>query len=350
MLRIITSKLERSVVKILITIVAVCISSAVFAVPPDEKLVVPGYNGIDADHLFTQLSEPKVKKGLDFTVGFLQVWGQSRPLTLIGKEVERKTLEYGGKFITYDAMGDGQKQVTQMNQLIAQKVDVIVAYQITHGTLAQGFKMAQKAGIKVVSIAVPGDSRTPLDPNVDAMVGMAFDLAGWETVKTLHDMYPNKKNVAFIGSAIPSDSLPIIENGMINTAKDLGYNILGRIDTKWDGPSMNAGAQALLTKYPDIEVILAFNEYAALAARQAGRAAGKNILVGSANGGDGAVYKPVKDGTLAVQYNTAFQETGEAAGIVAYKLLTGQKIPAKRILFKGVVATQDNVDFLKLVY
>ena len=349
--RIFTSKWEKSIVRILVLIVAVVFSSAVFAAPPDEKIKIEGYNGIDADHLFTELSEPKIKKGLEFTVGYLQVWGKSRPLMLIQKEVERKTIEYGGKFIAYDCLGDGQKQVAQMNQLITQKVDVIVAYQTTNGVLAQGFKLAKKAGIKVIAMAVPGDSRVPLDENVDALVGMTFNLAGWETVKKLHEDHPDKKNIAFIGSAIPSDSLPIILNGAKDMAKELGYNILGQVDTKWDPQSMTAGATTILTKYADVEIILAFNEYGALAARQAARAAGKkHVITASPNGGDGAGYKPIKDGTLAAQYLNGWKETGEAAGIVAYKVLTGQKLPAKRMLFKGVVVTKDNIDSVRLIY
>jgi ABC-type sugar transport system substrate-binding protein len=355
MLRMFTSKWEKSIMswfgQILVLIVAVVFSSAVFAAPPDEKYVVAGYSGPDAPHMFTQLSEPKIKKGYKFTAGFLQVWGGGKTLMLIQKECERKIREYGGDFIAYDAMGDQQKQITQFNQLIAQKVDIIIAYPTLTGGLTQGYKMAKKAGIKVLNINVPSDSNHPLDPNVEAMVGMAFDLYGFDTVSKLKELHPDKKNVAFIGSAIPTDNLPIIVNSAKRYAEELGYNILGQVDAGWDAAAAGKAAQALMGKYRNIEVILTFNEYSALGAAAAMRAAGiKGILAGSPNGGDGAAYKAIKDGALAVQYLDPWVEVGEAAGIAAYKILTGQELPAKRMLFQGVVVTKENVERVRFVW
>ena len=351
MLRIFTSKWEKSIVRILVLIVAVVFSSAVFAAPPDEKLVVKGYTGPDAPHMFTQLSEPKIKKGYKFKAGFLQVWGGARTLMLIQKECERKIREYGGEFIAYDCEADNQKQVSQFNQLIAQKVDIIIAYPTLTGGLTQSYKLAKKAGIKVMNVNVPASSTHPLDPNVEAMVGMSFDLYGFETVKKLAEDHPVKKNVGFIGSSIPTDNLPIIVESAKRYAKELGFNVLGQVDAGWDAEAAGKAASALLGKYPDIEVILTFNEYSALGAAAAMRAAGKKgVLAGSPNGGDGAGYKAIKDGTLAVQYLDPWVEVGEAAGIAAYKILTGQKLPAKRMLFKGVVVTKENVDYVRFVY
>ena len=351
MLSIFTSKWEKSIVRILVSIVAVCVSTAVFAAPPDTKIVIEGYTGMDAPHIFNKLSEPKIKKGYKFTAGYLQVWGGSRPLMLIQKECERKIKEYGGKFIAYDAGMDTQKQISQFNQLMSQKVDIIIAYPTLTGGLTQSIKLAKKAGIKVLSVNVPSVSTHPLDPNVEAMVGMAFDLYGYETVKKFSEDHPGKKNIGFVGAAIPTDNLPHIIGSAKRWAEKLGFNVVGQVDAAGIDPaSAGAAAQAILSKNPEVEIFVAYNEYAALGIGAAMRASGiKGILVGAPNGGDVAGYKPIKNGTLTVQYLSAWAEVGEAAGIAAYKILTGQTLPAKRILFKGVVVTKDNVDQVQLV-
>ena len=202
-----------------------------------------------------------------------------------------------------------------------------------------------------MNVNVPASSTHPLDPNVEAMVGMSFDLYGFETVKKLAEDHPVKKNVGFIGSSIPTDNLPIIVESAKRYAKELGFNVLGQVDAGWDAEAAGKAASALLGKYPDIEVILTFNEYSALGAAAAMRAAGKKgILAGSSNGGDGAGYHAIKDDALAVQYLDPWVEVGEAAGIVAYKILTNQELPAKRMLFKGVVETKENVEYVRWVY
>ena len=354
MLRIFTSKWEKSIVsrfgQILVLIVAVVVSSAVFAASPDNKLDLGGYTGMDAPHMYKQLPEPIVRKGYKFTVGFLQPWSGGKPLLLIEKECEKKIKELGGKFISYDAVLDVQKQISQMNQLISQKVDLIISYPVVEAGLTQSTKLATKAGIPVLQVNVPAKTTNPLDPNVIAMVGMSFDLYGYETVKWISQKHPGAK-VAFIGMALPTDNLPHIVGSAKHWAKELGLNVLGQVDAKtWNPADGGVATQAIMGRWPDVEIILTYNEYTALAAAAALRAAGKKgVLAGSMNGGDAAVIPALKDGTMLCQYLDPWAEVGEAAAIAAYRILTNQSLPAKRMLFKGQLVTKANVDSVQFV-
>ena len=61
-----------------------------------------------------------------------------------------------------DAQLDPAKQVTDVDQLVAQKVDLIVVYPLDENSLKPALKRAQDAGIKVLGWAALTSSESDL--------------------------------------------------------------------------------------------------------------------------------------------------------------------------------------------
>jgi ribose transport system substrate-binding protein len=340
-----------AVVTIFVLIGVAALSLTASAASTATKPDLGGYTGPDAQYVASQIPEPVIKPGFKYKVGYLAPFAGINELFAIQKACEKKTQALCGTFIAYDAGLDIQKQVSQMDQLISQKVDLIIAYPVTEAGLTQGMAAAKKAGIKVLMLNVPASAEIPVDPNADAMVGMAFDLHDYATMKYIAQKYPHGK-VAFLGFGPPAENLIHIVGRGKYWAKELGLNILGQVDALDASPNAaTVATQAIMGKYPDVQVIFGYNSYATMAAASALRAAGKtNVMVATMNGGADITVSGLKSGSVAVVYRNPWEKVGDAAAIAAYDILTKQNLPAKRMLFTGEVASKDNVDKLTFVH
>jgi ABC-type sugar transport system substrate-binding protein len=104
-------------------------------------------------------------------------------------------------------------------------------------------------------------------------------------------------------------------------------------------------------KYPDVQIIIGYNDYATMAAAAALKAAGKTgVLVATMNGGQDITAAGIKEGSALCAYRNAWEKVGNGAAIAAYDVLTKQNLPARRMLFIGEVATKENVDSLTFVH
>jgi len=326
-------------------------SSTAYAASPANKPNLDGYTGPDAQYIVNPLPDPVIKPGYKFKVGYLNVFAGISVLFEIQKECERKVKALGGELIGYDGKLDIQQQVSQMEQLIAQKVDIIIAYPITEAGLTQASLAAKKAGIPVVLISTPSSSEQPMDPNATAMVGMAFDQYDYATMKIVAKKYPHGK-IAVLGFGPPSENLVHILARSKYWANQMGMSILGQVDALDASPNAaTVATQAIMGKYPDAQVILGYNDYATNAAAMALRASGKTgVVVVTPNGGSEINVPALKSGAVLTAYRNPWEKLGDAAAIVAYDILTKQNIPQKRMLFIGEPATKENVNSLKFVH
>ena len=336
------------VLMILLLISAVARWSGASAAP---VLDLGGYTGPDAQYIIKQIPEPVLKPGYKFKAGYLQVFSGINVMMTLQNECEKKVRALGGTFISYDAGLDIQKQVSQMDQLISQKVDVIIAYPTTDVALTQGVAAAKAAGIPVVQVNVPSNSQKTLDPNVAAMVGMAFDQYDYVTIKYIAEKFPKGK-VAFLGYGPPTDNLVHIIGRAKYWAQQMGLNILGEVPAMDASPNAaTVATQAIIGKYPDVQIIIGYNDYATMAAAATLKAAGKTgVLVATMNGGQDITAAGIKEGTALCAYRNAWWKVGNAAAIAAYDVLTKQPLPARRMLFIGELATKENVDSLTFVH
>jgi ribose transport system substrate-binding protein len=312
-----------------------------------------GYTGPDSEYL-TKLDPPTLQAGFKFKVGYLTPFAGIVTLETIKDACKAETERQGGTFISYDAGLDVQKQVSQMQQLISQKVDLIYAYPVTEASLTKPIQQAADAGIPTVLLNTPPDS-SRINEVIGAAsinVGLAFDEADYQTIKYIADNYPGAK-VGIIGYAPPAESLVWIIERELYWCEQLGLDMVAKVDAV--DPTPNAATvatQSILAKAPDVQFILGYNDISTLGAVAAVKAAGKTgVLCATPNGGQDITAMGVKEGTVLCTYNLAWVENGTQAAYAGYDILTKQNQPLPiQIELTGTLATKDNVDQLEFLH
>ena len=321
------------------------------ATPTTVGSAVPaGYDGIDKEFI-TALPEPTGPASEEFTVGFLLNNGAVGTLVAIQDAAQAQVEALGGKFIAYDAATDAQKQVSQMDQLISQKVDAILAYSITDATLTQGIQSAAAAGIPVVQVEVPTNPETPLNPGAVSLTTIAHDLGCWEIMKFVSEQTPGA-SVSFMGYGLPNEAIVHILDRGHYWAEQFGLDILPD-EVSAINPSPAAAsdaAQSIIAKHPDVDYIITFNDVSANATVNVLKAAGNStIKVVTPNGGDAITVPLIRDGSVAAVWAAPYEELGRQAAIAAYMAITQQGTLPERFMVMGELATQENVDSVTFV-
>lgn len=288
--------------------------------------VASAYDGTDAGH-FDLLSRPKEVAGTSFKVGYLNTNGGNPILVAMEEAAKKEVKELGGTFIGLDAASDPQKQASQLNQLIAQKVDIIIAHPTVAAALAPGIKAAKTAGIPVVAIGVPPDQSQPPAPNVETSISQGFDYSVYRTMKALADEKPGA-SFATIGLAIPVDQLNFMLDRMEFWGKKFGLKFEGKVDAPTSTPSGFApAATAVLTRHKDVDFVVTYNDEAAVAVSTTIANAGSKAKVATPNAAEGIAGDALKAGRLAVVYRVQWEKQGQQAAWAAYDVLTKQNLP-----------------------
>jgi ribose transport system substrate-binding protein len=289
------------------------------------------YDGTDSGN-FKTLVEPTVKPGTPFKVGFLNTNGGQPFLVAMQNAAEAEVKKLGGSFIGLDASSDPQKQASQLNQLIAQHVNVIIGDPVVAAALTPGIDAARKAGIPFVAIGVPPDeTQTPL-PGAVMSISQGFDYSVYRTMKALAAEHPGA-SFATMGFSVPVDQLIFMLKRMRYWGEHFGLRFLGEVDTTSDNPTgFGPAASTILTKYPAVNLIVTFNDQSAVAAATTVATSGKHVYVATCNSAQSIARDALKAARLDLVYRTPWEEQGVQSAIAAYDTLTHQNLPLPKFV------------------
>jgi ABC-type sugar transport system substrate-binding protein len=313
------------------------------AVKPD-----PEYNGPDKKY-FGKLSAPKKKSGFTFTAGYLQIFGGQPVLKTMQESVESEVSALGGKTIVKDAELNPQKQVSEFEELISQKVNVILAYPVVVSALGPSLAKAKAAGIPVIATNTPPNVEEGANPAFVTNIGESFDYGCYSTVKEMAKLHPGG-TFAVMGTALPVSSLIYMTERMKYWGEKLGLKFVGESDAQEDTPAGYGPAiSAILAQNPEVEMIFTYNDESALAAATTAGSQGKtDIAIADPNDGQTIAEEGIKKGQLAVVYRTPWEELGEQMAIAGYDVLTKQNLPLpKMVNLVSTVVTKENVDSIE---
>jgi len=288
---------------------------------------------------------PKIKSGFTYTAGFLSPNASIGELGEIEKAAVEETERLGGKVITEDAGFSPEKQASQFADLLAQHVDVVMAYPVVPETLNAAVKQAEQQGVPVVSEDTPPDPSEGLLPGYATNVLQGRDRATYEIAKALAEEAPGS-NFALLGNAQP---VPLLHFAMERSkywAEKFGLKYIGEEDLTTDSAgAAQQAATALLAKYPEVENIITYNDAAAEAAAQVARSSGKGSVRVAGCGGDASAFKLIEAGVLWGTYSQPLDLIGRELARASYNLLTDQHLPlAEQIATPGgEVITKANV-------
>jgi ribose transport system substrate-binding protein len=291
-----------------------------------SKAVPASYDGTDSGH-FTVLAAPSVKSGTSFKVGFLNTNASQPILLAMQQAAQTETEKLGGSFIALDAASNPQTQASQLQQLIAQHVNVIIGDPVVAAALGPGIAQARKAGIPFIAIGDPADQAEAPMPGAVTSISQGFDYTVYRTMQALAAGHPGA-SFATMGFALPVDQLVFMVSRMKFWGEKFGLKFLGQVDTTSDNPTgFGPAASTILTRYPGVQIIVTFNDESAIAAATVVTTSGKKVLVATPNAAESATSQALEAQRLDLVYRVPWEQQGEQSVVAAYDTVTKQDLP-----------------------
>lgn len=293
----------------------------------------------------------KEKPLIGFSIDDLRVerWARDRDFFIAAAK------DLGAEVSVQSADGDSAKQVSQIENLIAKKVDAIVVVPKDGPTLFNVLKEAKKAGIKVISY-----DRVVITPDVDLWV--TFDnvrvgeMQGQALMKALPkgNVYvlkgdPGDNNAKMFNAGAMKAMDPYIKKGDIK--------ILGEQSVRdWLPSNALTITENVLTQFQNkIDGVLAPNDGTAGGVIQAlagQKLAGKVPVTGQ--DAELAACKRIIAGTQLMTVYKSLRKLATESAKMTVALVKGQPLPHPTIKVEGVdtmqldpiVITKENIDLL----
>lgn len=229
-----------------------------------------------------------------------------------------------------DAQNDVGRQISQVQNFIAQKVDAIIVSSVDTSTTPKLTKLAQAAGIPLVYVnRMPSDKALP--PKV-AFVGSDDAVSGTIQMKEVCRLLNGKGNVAIVMGDLATQEARLrtkYEEEVVSKAPCNGIKVVEKQTAKWSRTEGRDLVMNWLTAGLKFDAIVANNDEMALGAIQALKAGNKlgNTVVAGIDATQDALGA-MKAGEMKV---TVFQDAaaqGKGAVEAALKLASGEKVPA----------------------
>jgi ribose transport system substrate-binding protein len=273
----------------------------------------------------------KAKTGL--VIGFTNPIASNDQLHTLQEAIIARAQALGDKVIALDDNLDVNKQVSDIDQLVAQGVDAIIVFPLDPNAIKPAVQRAEAAGIKTIGINLTlGDtSATSVSP-YDASVNQGEQEMATGTAKFVCDQLNDQGNVLGVGLGVPVPTIEYQMKVMQDEVTKCGLTWLARVDNPTDDA---AGAQPVveqaLLRFPDINAIMDYNDPSALGAVAAVKAAGKagQILITGANG---VALDQVKSGEIALSYDLLPWLQGICYVNVITDIVAGTSVPVTTVV------------------
>ena len=271
-------------------------------------------------------------------------------LTNLREAMAAKGKEAGVKFQFEDGQRDIGKQLSQIQNFIAQKVDAIVVNPVDSSATAQMTKLIQDAGIPLVYVNIPPlEELKPGEPVV--YVGSDEIVAGKLEGEGIAKLLNGKGNVVIMMGAPASQASVMRTEGAEKVfAEHPGIKVVGKQTANWQRNEAIDLMNNWLVAGTPIDAVCANNDEMAIGAIIALQQAGKDpkkIFVGGVDATRDALGEMEK-GNLAV---TVFQDAkGQGKAVVesVQKLIKKEKFESPYVYVPFESVTQENYkDYLK---
>jgi ribose transport system substrate-binding protein len=253
--------------------------------------------------------------------------------------------EQGGELLVASAGMDVNKQINNIENLLASRIQVLVVCPVEPKALEDSLKKAQEAGIKVVGLA--SDELKNVDTILTASNKMMGTLVGERISKWINEKLGGN---AEVGLMLLTTNSGLTERGIAleEAIKKNSPNV--KIVSKQEALSVADAqkvAENMLTANPNMQVIAAIEDYMALGAYEAAKAAGraKGDFLISGSGGIPEVLAKMKEtgSVLRVTLDMGAESSKKSLVDSILKLYKGE--PVEKLQYsKLTVVDQSNID------
>ncbi|MFD9322024.1 sugar ABC transporter substrate-binding protein [Streptomyces sp. NPDC060053] len=272
------------------------------------------------------------------TLGFVN-GGTTEFHTCLQESVERTARNNGVHLLTANSRQDGATEVSNIEDMIARKVDALVVQTVDVDALKGDIAEAKAAGVPIFLTSVAPDDTS------DLLGAVVVDLkevgkldAGWIE----RDAAGREVSVAVIAGA-PGAASDVLTEAFTKRLPDNAEVVASR-PGMYDPVKARTVAAAMIKENPGLDYAFVANEEMAFAARKAFDAAGaEDVRIVTVNGTDEALAA-LKSGSLAATVSNSAADTGELAVQNVVSLLRRDN-RADRIDKTPVrLVTRDNAD------
>jgi len=253
-----------------------------------------------------------------------------------------------GELIVTGANGDVNKQINDIENMVAAKVQVIVVNAIESKSLEAVLKKAQQAGVKI--IAAGNDDMPYVDVTQTISHKQIGTLSGENAAKWINEKLGGKAEVGLIVSTNNqslTDRAVALEEAIKKNAP--GAKIVVKQEAKSQAEAQ-AVAENMLTANPNLQVIATTSDPYGLGAYEAVKAAGRSNDTFFINGTDGTpegLAKIKEGGAFRATLDMETAKTPQTTMNNILKLVKGE--PVEKLQFsKLTIVDASNIDqFLK---
>ncbi|MEP9405173.1 ribose ABC transporter substrate-binding protein RbsB [Peribacillus frigoritolerans] len=233
--------------------------------------------------------------------------------------IEKEAKEKGMKVTVVDAQDDTAKQISGIEDLILQKVDVLLVNPTDSAAISSAVKDANDAGIPVITI-----DRSSDEGDIETFIASDNVAGGEMAAEYLVKELGEKAKVVELEGVSGASATRERGKGFHNIA-DKQLEVPTSQTAEFDRTKGLNVMENILQGNKDIQAVFAHNDEMALGAIEAIKAAGKDIIVVGFDGNDDAL-KAVENGELKATIAQQPALIGEEAVNAAEKILKGDKV------------------------
>jgi ribose transport system substrate-binding protein len=239
------------------------------------------------------------------------------------------TMEKAGyKVVVPDSKWDPAKQSTDVDDMVAQKVDLICLVPVDPVAIIPALKKAKESGVPVMTVNTEADKSA--NQYIVGFSGVGAYEQGLVAAELLTEAMKNKGNVAVVEGVSGFNVCVLYAKALDDTIKKnkASIKILAVQPTNWSPAEATKVTEDYITRFKNMDAIFAHDDYIAggviVALKEAGYKPGQVKIVGV--GGTGDALQAIKDGWM---YGTVQQSPiteGDFEAVRAIEFLTKGKL------------------------
>ncbi|MEG6573028.1 MAG: ribose ABC transporter substrate-binding protein RbsB [Caldibacillus debilis] len=235
---------------------------------------------------------------------------------------EAKAKELGVDLTTVDAQDDPAKQVSDIEDLIQQGVDLLLVNPADSSAVVSAIEAANDAGIPVITI-----DRSAEGGEVAAHIASDNVAGGKMAGELIIEQLAGKGKVVELEGISGSSAARERGQGFNDAIKEAsGIEVVARQTANFDRAQGLSVMENIIQSTKDFQAVFAHNDEMALGALEAIEAAGlKDVIVVGFDATDDAV-KAVEEGKLFATIAQKPKKMGEIGVETAVKVLNGEKV------------------------
>jgi ABC-type sugar transport system substrate-binding protein len=297
-------------------------------------LIVAGVAAVAAAAAVSSSAAPVGQRAGVVTIGYADPLASEEGLRGVGwgEKQAIKNLGLAWKVAEIDDKLSADKQVSDIDSMIAQHVGGVTSWTLDPGAADAVYKRARAAGIPVIGL---NSTSKYFNSSIQGWTD-ATCLVSQQQAQFIAQKIPGAKIFALGGPPVPS--ITLTTNCFLAAAKKAGLDVIAfqksQQGSQTEGQQIT---QSLLLQHPDVQAIWSFTEGLSLGVSAAVKGAGKPIWSGDKKGiiviarnGTSAAAEAIRTGNMTATWDNNQPLVG-AAAIQLLKYLLVDKVAAAEL-------------------